>query len=69
MDSTRGQFGCEVSSHSNLSTLIGVTILNRCGCEVMVEFRILFQDSDSRIFSNGAANSVDVAEGVHRDEL
>ena len=68
MDSTRGQFKCEARGCLNLSTLIGVKILNKCGCEVIVELGIGFWVSESGTFGNGATNLVDVMEGVCGDK-
>jgi len=64
-----GQFGCWVRSDSNLSTLIGVTILKRSGWSLIVEFAAMLDSSDAGIEGKGSADSVDVAEGVFEGAL
>ena len=64
---TNGWFRCDERSCSNWSTLIGVTILNRWGWEVIVELKIRLWDSEGGTSGNGATISVNVAEGVHGD--
>jgi len=63
-DSTSSQFGCCRRSDSNLLILIGITILNRSGRSLRVQFASTLDSSEAGIEGKGGAVSVDEAKGV-----
>ena len=65
---TRGWFGCCSRRDSNLSTLIGVTILKRTSWASIVEFMAILLSSEVGTKPKGGAVSVDIA-GVLKGAL